>query len=234
MIQAHWLVTHEKRLENDASGWPIPFPAKSYNTPETWLSAMTQGTVISVLARAYRLTGEDVFLQTARRAVRTFELDIKDSGVSTIVGNNGIFFEEVASYPATHILNGYIFALFGLYDYVALTKEAHVTSLIQRSLVTLHTLIDEFDMGYWSRYDLLLHKPASLFYHSLHVNLLEALSEYSGCEHCKQLGERWNGYQHNFRCILSYFIMSRLTRYRQGLRRMGIRATFLRILSMER
>ncbi len=222
MIQARWFVDHESRLSHDSGGWSIPFAVPAYNASAPWLSAMTQGEAISVLVRAYLLTGEDVFLQVARRAIRTFELDIRDGGVSTSIGE-GVFFEEVAVYPAAHILNGYLFALFGLYDYVALTSDAQIAKLIERSLVTLHAIIDQFDVGYWSRYELVFGHMASLFYHSLHVLQLEALVRYSGCMHCAALARRWAGYQQSRICRMRYFIASRFPRYFRALERRLIR-----------
>lgn len=230
MLQARWLVEHETSISNDASGWPFPFSAPDFLAQAPWLSALTQGNAISVLVRAYQLTGEDTFRRVARCAVNSFELDIRDGGVSTYIGDDGIFFEEVAVYPAAHILNGYLFALFGLYDYVALTKDAQINVLIQGSLVTLHKLIDRFDTGYWSRYDLLFGHLASKFYHALHITLLEALSRYSGCEHCVKLAKRWAAYRQSFRCRLYYFIFSRISRYRRQLRRIGVRGVLLRVL----
>lgn len=222
MIQAHWLVEHALPLVDDAAGWPIPFASPHYSTPKLWLSALTQGNAISVLVRAYWLTKEDVFLRVARRAICTFERDIRDGGVSTSIGENGVFFEEVAVYPATHILNGYLLALFGLYDYVSLSNEPQIAVLIQRSLATLHALLDRYDMGYWSYYDLLSKRPATLFYHALHVTLLEALAQYSGCEHCAALAAHWAGYQRSLRCKVRYFLASRIVRYRRGLQRLFI------------
>ncbi len=212
MIQARWLVAHELRFSEDRGGWQIPFAVPEYYALEPWLSAMTQGEGISVLVRAYRLTGDDTFLQVARRAVQTFELDIRDGGVSASIGDGGTFFEEVAAYPAAHILNGYLFAIFGLYDYVALASDPKVTELIRRSLDTLHMLIDKYDNGYWSYYDLLNKHLASQFYHSLHVLQLKALSQYSDCEYCANLAERWARYQQSRICQIRYFIASRILR----------------------
>jgi glycosyltransferase involved in cell wall biosynthesis len=213
ITQATWLLTQETPLSNDAGGWPLPFALPAYHAPELWLSASTQGNVLSVLVRAYQLSGEDAFLQAARRAARSFELDILDGGVSALVGENGIFFEEVATYPAAHILNGYILAVLGLYDYVALTQDSKIKALIEQSLTALHALIDAFDAGYWTRYDLLHKRLAPWFYHSLHVVLLKALANYSGCEHCAALAVRWAGYQHNFGCRLRYLVNSRLSAF---------------------
>ncbi len=209
LIQAHWFVEHEMRFSGEASGWPIPFPSHSYETPELWLSALTQGNVISVLVRAYLLTGKHIFLEVGQRAIRSFELDIQDGGVSTTIGEVGIFFEEVAVYPATHILNGYILALFGLFDYVALTGDSNIEMLIHRSLDTMHTLIDRYDTRYWTRYDLYSKHLATPFYHSLHVTLLQALAQYSGCQHCLALALRWASYKYK----PWYFVVTRVDVY---------------------
>ena len=208
MSQVRWLVAHELRHDEDTACWPILSPLHRYNATGSWLSALTQGNCISVLVRAYQLTHEDIFLQVARRAVHTFELDIADGGVSASVENNGIFFEEVAVYPAAHILNGYLLALFGLYDYVTLTHDPAVAELIQRSLTTLHTFIEEFDTGYWSCYDIRFKRLSPRFYHALHITLLEALARYSGCEHCAALATRWTRYQQSFICCTRYLISS--------------------------
>lgn len=217
MTQARWLVTHETRITENAGGWPIPFSNREFHAMRPWLSALTQGVCISTLVRAYQLTGEDVFMQAIRRAVHTFELDIHDGGVSCAIGDDGVFFEEVAVNPAAHILNGYILSLFGLYDYVALTNDVHIEGLIQRSLITLHTLIDNFDLGYGSRYDLLSKSPTNRFYHMLHVILLEALAQYSGCQHCAMLAARWGQYQRGFKPFINHLVR-RADRYRQASR----------------
>ncbi len=203
----------------DAGGWPLPFPCQDFYASKPWLSALTQGEGVAVLVRAYRVTGEDSFLQVARRAVRTFEMDIRDGGVCATIGENGIFFEEVAVYPAAHILNGYILGLFGLYDFVDLTNDSHVAELIQRSLDTLHTIIEDFDLGYGSRYDLLLQRPTSRFYHALHVILLEALAQYSGCDYWAGVAAQWASYQRGIKPLINH-LMSRVARYRRGLKLM--------------
>jgi hypothetical protein len=216
LTQARWFVEHERRIGDDAGGWPLPFPNHEFYAPKSWLSALTQGEGVAIVVRAYRVTGEDTFLQVARRAVRTFEMDISDGGVCSTIGENGLFFEEVAVCPAAHILNGYILGLFGLYDYIALTNDRHVAERVQRSLDTLHTIIDDFDLGYGSRYDLLLRRPASRFYHALHVILLKALAQYSDCEYCAAVAIRWASYQHGIKPLINH-LMSRIARYRLGL-----------------
>jgi glycosyltransferase involved in cell wall biosynthesis len=209
LIQANWFVRHECRLGEDMSGWPLSCPRLDHHTSQLWLSALTQGQIISVLVRAYRLTGDEEYLNVARRAVKTFERDILDNGVSTPVGDDGVFFEEIAVYPASHILNGFMLALFGLYDFVALTGNAQIVELISRGHRGLHRLINEYDAGYWSCYDLLYRRLARTVDHALHVTSLEVLAELSGCKVCAGVAVRWAEYQRQPSAWLHYFVVSR-------------------------
>ena len=195
MTHANWLLAHKSSLSNGACGWPIPFSPKTQGISRSCLSALTQGTAISVLLRAYQLTGRDAFMQAAHQATRTFELDILDGGVSAPIGAKGMFFEGVAIYPATHVLSAHLLGLFGLYDYLAFTHDSKIEVLINCSTNTLHIMLNEFDTGYWTRYDFLHKRLAPQFYHSLHITLLEVLARYSGCDHCARLAARWASYQ---------------------------------------
>jgi len=224
MTQARWLAAHATYLTNGAAVWPIPFPSPTYGAPGPWLSALTQGNVVCVLTRAYRLTGDQQYLALARAGVAAFKVDVLDGGVQTPVAADGLFFEEVATYPASRILNGFIISLFGLYDYVDLTGDVGVQALIDRSVATLHTILAGYDTGYWSRYDLLHKRLASRFYHSLHIILLRALARRTGCEHCRGLAARWEAYERSPLCRARYYLAGRAQRYGAALARLRRRA----------
>jgi glycosyltransferase involved in cell wall biosynthesis len=211
--QARWLLDREVTITEGVGGWPIDFAAPKYGVNPGWLSALTQGNVMSVLVRAHLATGDRLFLDSAHRAARTFELDVLDGGVQVRVGDGGIFFEEVAAYPAMHILNGYILAIFGLYDYVAVTHDDSYEALIRESLRTFHNIVEGYDAGFWSYYDLLHKKLATKFYHALHISLLRALAHYSGCEHCVALANRWTLFQRRLGPRFRYWVASRMSRY---------------------
>jgi glycosyltransferase involved in cell wall biosynthesis len=214
LAQAQWLVEHEVRMRNDAGGWPIPHLQPQRCTKGPWLSASAQGLAISVLLRAYQKTQEEVYLEVATRAVRTFEQDILDGGVCAPIGVDGIFFEDVAVYPASHRLCGFVFALFGLYDYVALIGDTQIEKLIARSLTTMHRVINEFDAGFWTYTDLLNRQLASPAHLSLQSMLLEALARHSGCDHCSALAAHWKSYEQRSGPRLRYLITSRITSLR--------------------
>nr|HET6905120.1 D-glucuronyl C5-epimerase family protein [Ktedonobacteraceae bacterium] len=211
--QAFWLLEHEAHISDDAGGWPISSPHPDVPTSGPWLSALTQGIAISVLLRAYQLTHQEAFFEVACRAVRTFERDILDGGVTVPIDNEGIFFEEVAVYPAAHMLTGFIFGLLGLLDYLALTDDARIREVVQRSHATMHGLFDEFDGGFWTYTHLLRRSLASPAHLALQVALLEALAGYSDCDRCTAFVLRWKGYQRRLSCRLRYLIGSHHASY---------------------
>ena len=195
LTQAQWLVEHEIRIDASSSGWPISSPHSNGDYDGLCLSAVAQGRAITALVRAYELTREEIFFETMRRAVKTFERDILDGGVNTPAGDQAIYFEEVAVYPAAHGLSGCILGLLGLYEYVALTHDEHIQKMIEQALAGLHHFLPEFDTGFWTYSDLLHRNMSSPEQFALQINLLSALSDYSHCTHCSLLVARWKKYQ---------------------------------------
>jgi glycosyltransferase involved in cell wall biosynthesis len=211
LLQAHRLAVHAVRIGDDAVGWPVSLVQSKMSAQRLALSATVQGCALSVLLRAYQLTRDDMFIEVAQRALRTFERDILDGGISTPLGEDGVFFEEVAVYPATHALSGFIFAIIGLYEYQACTYAHSMSILLQRSLATLHRYIDEFDHGYWTHTDLLHRSLASPSHLALQVRLLEALAACSGCNHCSALASQWRNYLHRRTTHLRSFLVRHCT-----------------------
>ncbi len=223
--QANWLLEHEELFAADLSGWPVLTQLSTLPEPVPLLSASTQGLALSVLARAYRLTGDEAFWRVARRAVRAFELDIFDGGVSAPVGNAGIFFQEVAAYPATHHLVACLLALCGLYDYLAVDNDARIAERVQRCLSTLTTLTPVFDTGYWSRVDLASRRLAEPTTHALHIALLKALADISDDAAWAALAARWAGYERALHSRVRYALANKAARVREGVGR-GIQRAF--------
>lgn len=209
LAQARWLVQHEVLIAQGGSqhdgesreqvdlsvgsGWPLPVPGAGAEI--ICLSAQVQGMGLSVLVRAYQLSGEGQFLDVARRVARSFAEDILDGGVQAPVGESGIFFETLAIYPAAHQLSGFLLAVLGLYEYLRVLPDARLAALLQESLETFHRLLSEFDTGYWIRDDLLTRTLATPVGIAVQSELMETLAELTTCELCKKVARRWQGYR---------------------------------------
>ncbi len=165
---ARWAV----ETQDKQGGWPVwPLLGLRYASP---YSAMTQGEGISVLVRAFLITKEQKFLDAAGRALRPMQKTLDKEGTCWIVPE-GFILEEVPTEGYRSVLNGWIFALFGLYDYLLIEDSSEVRNILEGSLSALVALLPSYDAGYWSYYDLSGHL-ASPFYHRLHIAQLEALS----------------------------------------------------------
>jgi heparosan-N-sulfate-glucuronate 5-epimerase len=161
------------------------------------LSAMSQGQAMSVLVRAHHLTRDQRYLDAALACVGVFERTIEDEGVSTRWSSGGLWFEEDTRQPARHILNGMIFALWGLEDAAHATASSAADRLYRSGLDTLRERLTNYDSGSWSLYD----RPdrgrpyiASMRYHELHIAQLQALATVKGEELFDQVAERFARY----------------------------------------
>lgn len=183
----YWLLARQ----DEHGGWPVwrelgLFLASPY-------SAMTQGECISALVRAWKLTGNPEFAEGARQAFDLMGKPLEGGGPAIIVGES-LFLEEAPTIPRSSILNGWIFALFGLYDYWLAFNHGKAQHLFRRSLNTLKRHLHQYDTGYWSYYDAQGHL-ASPFYHDLHIHQLSALAMVDKDWILTECRDRWIGYQ---------------------------------------
>jgi heparosan-N-sulfate-glucuronate 5-epimerase len=165
------LATWTLEAQDDMGGWPV-WPLLHIASPSPY-SAMTQGQAISVLLRAAAVSGNAEFDSAARRGLEPLLKPIERGGTaqSTL---SGIILEECPSFEPSTVLNGWIFALFGLQDFVVACGSAEAAAALHASLSSLVKHLPRFDASYWSYYDL-RNSVASPFYHRLHIAQLRSL-----------------------------------------------------------
>ncbi|GEM90763.1 hypothetical protein ODE01S_21970 [Oceanithermus desulfurans NBRC 100063] len=162
-----WLVENQDRQ----GGWSL-WPQLGLDFPSPY-SAMSQGEAVSALVRAWSIAQERVYLGAASRALSVMLRTIREGGTLRTV-QEGSILEEVPAQTPNGILNGWIFALFGLYDYLLVQDDSQVRSAMEETLGTLIAYLPRYSTGYWSYYDL-TGILASPFYHKLHIAQLQAL-----------------------------------------------------------
>jgi len=195
---ADWLCSH---LEENAYGlavWNHHFEWEYRNMLRApWHSALAQGQGISVLVRAEKESGNPRYLEAARRAFLSFQQPIDKGGVAFTDASGDLWFEEYIVSPPTHILNGFIWALWGVYDYWLATRDAAAHELFSRGVRTLLRNLDRYDIGFWSLYEqsgTRLPMVASSFYHQLHIVQLRVMHRLTGEDAFHRIAVRWEGY----------------------------------------
>ncbi|WP_323720631.1 D-glucuronyl C5-epimerase family protein [Acetomicrobium sp.] len=206
---ADWLLKDQDRM----GGWSVwPRAGIAKGCP---YSAMTQGEGASLLYRAGLETGEIRFNKAADMAIGLMLKPINEGGTANYEQEK-LVLEECPHITPSAILNGWIFAIFGLYDGVLVTKRADWGQALQKTIDTLEIELHCYDAGYWSYYDRAGHL-ASPFYHDLHINLLRVLAKLAGREAFLLMAERWDRYRENN----IYYVRAFLTKAYQKLKDPG-------------
>jgi len=185
------------------------------------LSSMVQGEAISVLARAWLRTGSREYLDAARGCVLPFRRGLDDHGVVATLAACGVpWYEEFARRPLVHVLNGMIYALWGLRDLILVAGEraaddgtmgdapagdAAAGELFDQGVESVERALPLFDAGYWSYNAVCDEGPpyvASMMYHNLHVVQLAVLAQQTGREPFAEYSRRFARYGNRVSCRL--------------------------------
>lgn len=225
---ADWLVENLETVGNGNRAWTHRFDWRYYRTLKApWYSGLAQGQGISLLVRAFLMTGDFRYFESAMEAWKLFMVPWTDGGVVFPDSDTGdLWIEEYLTRPPTHILNGMIWALWGVRDWKRLLDDileggiisAHTVNirkdgpilrscrdaaadLWEKGIRTLERNLRRYDTGYWSVYDLAplpMKNPASAFYHSLHIVQLDVMHRLTGSGVFAQYRDRWTLFSKKF------------------------------------
>jgi heparosan-N-sulfate-glucuronate 5-epimerase len=192
LVQANWLVENARQKEK-FSVWECKFDWEFYGMTSPFVSAMAQGEGVSVLIRAFNLSRNTKFLDVANSAINAFKVEMSLGGVKYTDNDGFAWFEEYADENAesSKVLNGFIFALFGLYESFEFNTEAQ--DLFWQGANTLISNLHRYDTGSWSRYDL-VKCTATKDYHHLHIKQLEIIYAITGKQMFKEYSEKFHSY----------------------------------------
>ena len=180
---------------------------KGVRRDRSWYSAMGQGQAISLLSRVYDYTGNPKYLETALKATEVFDVPASGDGVLSKVFDRYPWYEEYPTSPVSlHVLNGFLYSLFGLYDLskaaeTAQKQNSAASRLFKQGIASLEALLPMFDNGHGTFYDLRHvvvpgHPPmrARWQYHRVHLEQLSAIVDITGSAVVNRTLHRWIQY----------------------------------------
>jgi hypothetical protein len=151
--------------------WEYMFPFDGGRPP--WTSGLSQGTALQVLARSWQRFKEPELLSAAQQALGIFQT-APSSGVQVKTAA-GAEYAEYTYAPSDRILNGFIQAVIGLYDYTQITKDPLGLKLFEAGDAEARAEVPHYDTGAWSLYDQF--SESNLNYHELLTEFLQHLCE---------------------------------------------------------
>lgn len=175
--------------------YPFDYPAEGLKAP--WASAYSQGFGLSLFVRLYRVTGDYHHAETARSVFAAFRnLGPERRHWVSYVSADDLWLEEYPSTRPSHVLNGFNFALFGLYDYERLTRDPAASQLLEGALATMRRRAAAYRVpGGLSYYDL-THRTQWEHYHAIHTWQLRDLAAISGDAWFGQLADAFYADHH--------------------------------------
>ena len=152
------------------------FIIPAYNIQPPWIGSLAQALSISALCRAYAHDNDKDHINTAHK----FMGGLEKNCIKRTFFNDTWFCE----YPGIcSILNGHIYTMFGVRDMSKYTTRPTIKKRAEKlwrdAETTVVNNLYKYNTGHWSRYDLVNNAPASLFYHNVHIQQLEALNQMS-------------------------------------------------------
>jgi hypothetical protein len=136
-----------------------------------WTSAMSQGTALEALTRAYRAFHDKSYLDVARRALSIFHV-APPAGV-TVHTSRGSRYLLYSFAPGAPVLNGFLWSLVGLYDYAQAAHSGEARRLFSAGDAEARAELPGYDTGGWS-----LYQPGqldTLDYHQLVTGFVQNL-----------------------------------------------------------
>lgn len=170
-----WFYNNAEDDEKLGIRWMTDVALPQYKNPGPWQSAFAQSRGISLLLRGYQLTNDIKYANYAEKSLIPFTFPVAEGGVTSFT-DFGPFYEEYSAEVPTLVLNGMIFSLFGILDYARVFPENILTQkLLSEGIETLENILPEYDLSYWSRYNLCEASwypkidPATIGYQRLHI-----------------------------------------------------------------
>lgn len=152
-----------------------------YKLTNPYYSGITQGKAISMLTRAYGITNYEQYLLQAEYALNTLIKEVKDGGVLRYLEHNQRWVEE---YPSPNspsmVLNGHLFTIIGLADYLSLKSNPYFKELYTDILNTTLTYLDYYFQDGVLLYCMYSWTPCNVHYLGLMVPLFEHVYTITG------------------------------------------------------
>lgn len=192
-------------LQREDGGFPYPSRQHRHTTlKDGWVSAMAQGNALSVFARALQLKEEPRYRKAGEIAMRNLLTPVAQGGSFTTMADldasmsDYVFFPEYPNTPIDYTLNGYMFALLGIYDWsnVKSANQQEAVNAFHDGMSTLDRILPLFDIDGFSAYDLahiVLKLPpyVAAEYLGIHVYLLHALNSIAPSKVLTHYERKW-------------------------------------------
>lgn len=188
--------------------WETDVPKPEYHVFLPWKSAFSQSRAISILLRGWQLTGKKKYYDLARLALMPFLKETNSGGVAVGLLEKKTIYEEYVAKKPVRILDGAIFSLFGVYDFIRVSKNKKefaednklAVEIFNRGILGLKYWLPHYDSGFWVFYNRCeiagypKNDPCTIGYLKLVIKQLNILFDLTGDEFFEHYSNKWKKY----------------------------------------
>lgn len=181
-------------FQNGRIEWTGPLEPAHGITQAPYISGLTQAYATSMFLRAYQYTNDKKYLTAAQDTYRWIVAPVSQGG--TMTTTIGTWFEQLPTQvpggESSHILNGHMSALFGIYDYYRVTGDANAKAMFDAGVAAIKANMSWYEVGYWSVYSH-LNREDMITAKYMQISAIEllALGRITGDQWFTDLGNRW-------------------------------------------
>lgn len=201
----------ESKDINGAIFFPYPFDFELHELKDKtnllkapWYSGMAQGEALTVLSRLFEITKEERYKKYADQVFKSF-LTFREADkiwISEIDEKGYFWIDEYPSESNCKALNGFMFAIFGLYDYWRVFESKESLGLLNASLTTIKNYLDKYRNINSLSYYCLGHKKKSATYHKVHIGQLKMLYKITDDKFFQEMAKKFErDGKHPFRLL---------------------------------
>jgi hypothetical protein len=175
--------------------WLHDVPVPKYRLAPMWASALPQGQIASLFLRAATLDDGEKLRDAGRRAA--LPLLARTTTDLVTLTERGPVLEEAPTEPRSHILNGWISALWGVLDVAIVFADDTAHTAYTQGWQCVRDVLPHYDTGWWTKYSLYPSQPVDLakpIYHRFHVDQLHVLAALTGEAAFTSTAKRWDAY----------------------------------------
>jgi hypothetical protein len=143
---------------------------------------MAQGLALGAASRLYNVSEDESILPYIESAFESFRMFNSESRPwsPTVDERNNLWIEEYPDDPPCRVLNGHLYAAFGLYDYWLVSQDEFAADLIRGILTTVEDRLPDFRRPDSASNYCLAHKVQSPNYHAVHIGQLLTAGDITG------------------------------------------------------
>lgn len=174
--------------------YEFTFPNGVYTFEKPWYSGMAQGIALSAYTRGYSETGDTWYQNRANEIFETLITFPANRGtkpwVAAIDEKGYYWIEEYPKPYLTHTLNGFNFAIWGIYEYW-LSKSSELSKrALDASITTVKNHLQDYRRpNKTSRYWLGATHSNPISYHNIHIRQLEKLYNLTGDHYFQMMAQ---------------------------------------------